>query len=164
MKRAILFSGIAAIALTGSLALASGAGHDGYKGHKGMHGPRINFEELDANNDGKVTQEEMSAHAAARFASADTDGNGSLSVDEMKSQMATRSAERIAERADKMTARLMEKRDTNGDGELSMEEMQPKNQGKMFSRLDKDGDGAISAEEFAAMKGKHNRGKRHDTE
>ena len=51
------------------------AGHGGKGGH---------FDKMDANGDGKVTEEEMSARHATLIEKADTDGDGALSKDEIK--------------------------------------------------------------------------------
>jgi len=153
MKRAVLISGIAILTLSGTLAFAAGQGGHGKMGFD--KGPRHSFEELDANADGKLTQEEMKAHAKARFDAADTDKNGALSADELSARMQAEASER----AGKFGARMIEKRDANDDGELSLEEMGPRDGGeRMFSRMDADGDGAISAEEFAEMQA---HGKKH---
>jgi Ca2+-binding EF-hand superfamily protein len=111
--------------------------------------PRIIFEELDTNADGKITTEEMSERRAARFAQRDTDGDGMLSKDELTAAALKQMTERVAKR----TERMIEKRDTDGDGQISLAELSDGNKGsKLIERLDKDGDGAVSSEEFAAMK------------
>lgn len=156
MKRAYIITGITAIALAGTAVTASAFGKD--RG-EGMRGPRVTFEEFDANADGKVTAEEIQAHFKARFDAADANGDGKLSAEEM----ATRATQERAERMQQRMGRMIEKRDTDGDGMLSAEEMQPmQGRGDMFfSRMDADKDGAISAEEFAQMKprGGHDQGR-----
>ncbi|SEQ27532.1 EF-hand domain-containing protein [Thalassovita taeanensis] len=152
MKRAILITGLATLALAGTTLTASAFGKERMHGHGG---PRITFEEVDTNADGKVTPEEMQGHFKARFDEADTDKDGALSADEMTAQAQKRAAERMA----KNTARMIKYRDENGDGKLSLEEMQPKRMGKMFSWMDANDDGAISAKEFSEMQ--EHRG-RHD--
>ncbi|MBA83963.1 EF-hand domain-containing protein [Thalassobius sp. S69A] len=148
MKRAILISTIAAVTLTAGAGAALAFGKDRMGGHHmGPRGQMFQFEEVDANSDGKITQDEIAAHFKAKFDAADTDKDGTLSAEEMTAQMQAQQAERMGKRAKHMIV----DRDANDDGKLSFEEMQPKKQGKMFDRLDRDGDGAISAEEFAQM-------------
>ncbi|MGH1354402.1 MAG: EF-hand domain-containing protein [Thalassovita sp.] len=147
MKRAILISTAAVLTLTIGAGTAMAFGKDRMGGHHGPRGPMFNFEEVDANSDGKITQDEISAHFKARFDQADTDGDGALSADEMTARAKAENEERMAKRTD----RMIERRDANDDGKLSFDEMQPKKQGKMFDRLDADNDGAISTEEFAKL-------------
>ncbi|SLN25588.1 transaldolase/EF-hand domain-containing protein [Roseovarius litorisediminis] len=155
MKRQLLVSGVvaAAIAATSTFAIAQQAGQGGMR-----QGPAFDFDELDADGDGKVTPEEMQARAQERFTAADTDGDGAISTEEMIARMQSRMAERMAARAKMM----MEARDANNDGKVTMDEMQPQMMGRMFEMHDSDGDGAISQEEFAAIKKMHHRGKMKD--
>ena len=155
MKRAYLLSGVVAVALIGGGAVAYAGGKMGM----GAHGPRammMNFEQIDADKDGKITQEEIAAAPKAHFDAADTDQDGALSLEEMQAQAIAR----MTERAKAMSARMLERKDANGDGKISFEEMQPgkaggKNggprgqmMGRMFDRVDVDDDGAISKAEF----------------
>lgn len=149
MKLATLVSGAAAIAI---LAGASAALADG-RGGPGRMGPRMNFQEIDANSDGKVTQDEMKAHAESRFKDADANGDGALSAEEMVAHQEKMREQMRQARMARGAERMIKRRDTNGDGVLSLEEMGPKDGGnRMFSRLDTDGDGAISTEEFEAAR------------
>ena len=148
MKRTYLITGAATalIIATAGLGIAQHGMQGGMGG--GHHGPAaFDFEELDADGDGRVTPEEMAAQAQARFGQADADGDGKLSSEEMAERMRARMMERMARRADRMIARL----DTDGDGLLTMEEMRSGRMGRMFERHDTDGDGAISEAEFEAM-------------
>ena len=119
---------------------------------KRMHGPQHSFEELDANGDGAVTRDEIAMHRADRFATADTDGNGSLSEAELKARADARSAKRIA--------RMIKHLDADGSGEISADEMQASKKHDPFKRMDADGDGSISAEEFAEFKPHRGHGKK----
>jgi hypothetical protein len=86
MKKTFLATIAAAlIASTAAPALAAQGGGQG-KGDGPRHGPRIErmMERFDADRDGAVVLEEVSAHRLAMFESADTDKNGSLSKDELK--------------------------------------------------------------------------------
>ncbi|WP_298257618.1 EF-hand domain-containing protein [uncultured Litoreibacter sp.] len=125
---------------------------------KGGHGPRVTFEELDADGNGSITKAEMQAHRNARFASADTNGDGSLSRDELVAHAKAGKEGRMERRVDKMMKRM----DADGNGSLSKEEMVDaggKNKGNRFSRLDKDGNGEISKAEFEEM-GKKGKGRK----
>ncbi|RLJ60550.1 EF hand domain-containing protein [Litoreibacter meonggei] len=126
---------------------------------KGGHGPRVTFEELDADGNGSVTEAEMRAHRAAHFAMADADGDGSLSRSELEAQMKSGKESRMERRLD----RMMDHLDADDNGVLSQEELADaggKRKGHGFSRMDKDGDGAVSKAEFEEM-GKKHHGKRH---
>ncbi len=148
MKRAILISTIAALTLTAGAGSALALGKDRMGGHHmGPRGEIFQFEEVDANKDGKITQEEIAAHFKARFDAADTDKDGTLSAEEMAAQMQVKQAEKLNKRAKHMIV----DRDADNDGKLSFEEMQSKRADRMFNRVDANEDGAISAEEFAAM-------------
>ena len=125
----------------------------------------MSFEEIDADGNGEITQAEMDAMKAARFAKVDANGDGALSIEELTAQ----GAQKAATRAEKM----LERRDANGDGVLSADEMsKPERSGKMFDRFDADGSGAISKEEFEEAsnqmhqrgKGKHRPGQQPDAE
>lgn len=125
---------------------------------KGGHGPRVMFEELDADGNGSITEAEMQAHRAARFTTADTDEDGSLSRAELEAQMKSGDEDRMERRLNRMMDRL----DADDNGALSQEELAQAGgdrRGRGFLRLDKDGDGAVSKAEFDEM-GKGRRGGR----
>ena len=156
MTRAMTLTAIAALALGGTAVWAAGHGSGPMKG---AHAPMMQFDEIDANGDGKVTRDEIAAGMKARFADADADGDGTLSAEEMTAQM----LERMQARAEARVARMIAARDADGDGVLSPDEMGPPTpEGRMMARFDTDGDGAISKQEFenAPMSGGH-RGKGH---
>ena len=154
-------SAIVAASLVGAVGLASIGPvlAAGGKDHRG--GPRhgFDFEQIDANGDGKITPEEMSTAGNARFAAGDTDGDGLMSQEEMVAAMIEHAKIRGSERV----ARMFERRDANGDGFLSMDEMRPSEDrhARMFDRLDADGDGAISKDEVAGMKDKRMKRRKH---
>lgn len=147
-------------------AFAQPGGHGGMEGGPGGFAPMA-FSELDTNGDGAVTQEEMDARKAARFAEADTNGDGLLSVDEMLAAQAKQEEDRRARRA----ARMIERFDSNDDGQLSAEELSEREggrRGSLFERADADNDGKISEEEFQTAMNKARKfreggrfGKRH---
>lgn len=171
MKRAILFSGAAAIALaamasTGmaqTTATQAPAGQapagDAPMGQPPMgRGPMIDFTAADADGDGKLTMEEIQSAGQARladaFAEVDADGDGSVTTEEVVAYMQAKAEARRLARMQNAAERAMERADTNKDGVLSLDEITPpehaKADGSFFERIDTDGDGAISKEEFDA--------------
>lgn len=92
LATSILFAATTAgLALQGTLAPHHGRPgfEHGFKGPHDKRGPKPDFfAMIDANKDGFVTKEEMTAHHQARlddmFATADTDGDGKLSKEEME--------------------------------------------------------------------------------
>ncbi len=148
MKNSTFIAGIvlAAVAITGTSVLAAGP----------KDREPVSFQELDANGDGQITRDEMTAHRNARFTTADTDGDGQLSVEEMQAAAQKRSDERIT--------KMFEEHDANADGFLSQDELpKPRRADKMFDRIDADDSGSISEQEFADAKdkmGRHHK-KRH---
>lgn len=125
-------------------------------------GERMSFEQVDADGSGGVTSAELAARgaaqAAARFAKADTNGDGFLSAEELTEMAKARDQDR----AEKRLARMLKHRDANEDGKLSAEEMTPSEEQttKRFGRADKNDDGVLSAEEFEQASKRGNRGKR----
>lgn len=161
MKRAVIFSGLAALALT-SLSLGAIAQPSDMR--QGPGAPGMDFATLDANGDGQVTQDELDAAAAQRFADVDTDGNGSVSAEEMVAHMQVMADQQRASRQTRMAERMIARMDQNGDGLLSAQEMKPgaaPAPKTMFERLDSDADGAISEEEFATAQARMDRMRDH---
>ncbi|NIY78201.1 calcium-binding protein [Celeribacter sp. HF31] len=162
MKRKTLISAVALVAVLGGTfgAYAAGYGSQGWgpqeRGMRGQmqqmggmspFGPNFDFATVDADEDGKITQDEIDAFRAARFAEVDANGDGTVDADEL---FAHQEAQRVA-RMQARAASMIENRDGDGDGLLSAEEMQGPRAGTMFSRLDRDGDGAVSQEELSLM-------------
>ncbi len=116
------------------------------------------FNRLDGNGDGQFTREDLEAHAASRFEENDTNGDGFLSADEL--QAATQ--KRLSERAERMSARMLERLDEDGDGQLSFEEASAggKRSERMFERADADGDGVITRTEFMSVERPNHRAHR----
>ncbi len=139
MKTTTLVAGIilAGAAFGATSALAFGAGSDRYG-----PGAQASFEELDIDGNGSITLEEMKSVGISRFASADSNGDGALDQAELEARASSQVARRVAG----MIARF----DTDGDGVLSLEEMpKPRNPGRMFGFLDEDGSGGVSRQELA---------------
>ena len=125
---------------------------------EGGPGPHPRLEALDANQDGNITKDEIAAHRADRFLSADTNGDNLVSAEEFEAFAEAEHARKRAERQAKHFAKL----DANGDGVITAEEhasAADKRMDRMFERVDTDGDGVITEAEREAAKGKM-RGKR----
>lgn len=159
MTRTATLSAAALAAVLGAAlstaAWADRGGH-GPMGMMGMGmmgaGPMFDFAEIDANGDGKITPDEITAHRAARAAALDADKDGKISAPELQAQIEAR----MSARAGEMAARMIEMRDTDGDGLLSAAELaEPPMAGfgdRLFERADADGDGAVTEEEATALR------------
>lgn len=114
-------------------------------------GPMMDFATLDADKDGKVTQDEMTAFHTAKVTAADADKDGKLSADELAAMQMTAMQARAANRA----AMMVERMDSDGDGLISAAEMAAgPNRADIFARMDADGDGAVTQAEVDAAKAK----------
>jgi len=84
-------------------------GHDkrwkrGMRGHRGMMGGRM-MVRADANGDGRITLQEMQAHALARFDRIDTNSDGTVTADERRAARAAMRAERQERREQRRAER-----------------------------------------------------------
>ena len=145
MLKIILLSGLIISAVT----LTSVTGADAHGGGK-RNMP--SFLELDANQDGNLSMEELQAFGQGRFDHADTNGDGILTREEL--------TEQAQARIDGHVDRMIERKDSDGDGALSSEELRGGHDrgNRIFEHADADSDGLISEEEFKAAMA---RGKQH---
>ncbi|MGB0658570.1 MAG: EF-hand domain-containing protein [Mangrovicoccus sp.] len=124
-----------------------GAGDMGGFGPKGDRGGNFQamLTEMDSNKDGDVTQAEFDAFRAARFSEIDADGNGTVSAEELSAHRLNQMQDRIETGSKIMVLRL----DADKDGVLSADELQSGRKIGAFQRLDANNDGTVTAEELA---------------
>lgn len=106
------------------------------------------FEKLDANGDGKVTEQELAARRSAMIEAADQNGDGALTESEMHAFREAKRAERRAKRNP----------DKNGDGVIDRAEYDLAAD-ERFERMDKNGDGVISEDERKRRHWRHRHGR-----
>lgn len=144
MKRKLIVGSLIAALAVPVVAMAAADGDKEKRFHKVDM-----FERLDANKDGVITLDEMTARVTARFEKLDADKSGGVTLEEM--------TVRVKE--------VFEKMDANGDAAVSRDEAEAFRQAKrddhkarhgdrMLKILDADGDGTVSKEEFAAASDK----------
>jgi len=134
----------------------------GYKGGRmgghmgGRMGQRIDtmFTEVDADKDGKITADEMTAYRAAKIAAADKNGDGSLQIDEFQGIW-----------ADLMRPRMVDHfqfLDGDGDGKVTDAEIAAP-MTRMSRHMDRNDDGVIARDEMRPQKrGWHQRWRDND--
>ena len=113
--------------------------HRGGKGHGGRHRARQMMERYDADNDKKVTQEEINTNREAWHKEFDANNDGKLNLEEFKQLFLKARAQRIVRQFQRFDRdgdagvtpgeylrpmeNMVEMRDRNGDGALSREDM-----------------------------------------
>jgi EF hand len=144
LKIALAFVALSSAVATTAYARDGGGRHgDRQGGRAGMMPP---IESLDADKNGDVTLEEFTKVANERFAKADADKDGKLTVAEVAAEI-----EKM--RAEQMAKRMISRFDANSDGVLTAEEA-ANGQKKMFAMLDKNDDGKIVKAEFPQRGGR----------
>ncbi len=131
-KIALSFLAIAGAAASTAFAADRDGRRDGRQG--------MRFERADADSSGDVTFEEFAAAMKNRIGNADADKDGKMTVGEIASEI-----ERM--RAERMSRRIVQRFDTNGDGALTTAEIESR-QKKRFALLDRNDDGKIVKEEM----------------
>lgn len=174
-------TGLFAAALLATAAAPALADGQGRNGQMGQHGPRTErlLEMFDKNGDKAITADEVLQQRADMFTSIDTNSDGQLTADELKSLQDMRKARREEARADmqgdagqrgpKWMGRGGNDRDGMRGGErgfgkqkfaqrgqdrgMKGQNMQGRGGergGPNLARLDTDGNGTISMDEFTA--------------
>jgi Ca2+-binding EF-hand superfamily protein len=104
----------------------------------GMHGMRM-MDRFDANDDGKITADEIAAVRDKAIADHDADKDGMLSLDEFQGVWLDHMRTRMV--------RHFQHMDVNGDGKVTTDEINTPMK-YMMQRMDRNEDGAISKDDM----------------
>lgn len=151
-KRTVLFSALALLAASG-IALAAPAGSSTeHRGEPQGHGPRHEgkrfnpFARFDQDGDGKVLLKDLPAHAQSHLSVADSNHDGTLTLDEFRAGKK------------QLRAEFEKRADTNHDGKVTADErsaVMKAHLDERFNAEDKNHDGALSADEVGKEKFEH---------
>jgi len=114
------------------------------------------LQKLDANGDGRISQDEFLAAARTRFAALDAHHTGSVDATAVLDSPAA--AKRLMHHAQLTVMRL----DKAGNGYITRDEVVAAAQ-QRFARLDANGDGKLTPDELAAARGRHANAAADDT-
>ena len=150
--KALIIAGL--VAATG-IAVTAGTGFADEREHRGRFGisqedggrdfqrgrgrGAAMIENFDTDGDGQLTQAEIDAVRADRFAEFDTDGNGELTLQEYEALWLDAMRERMVDRFQNL--------DNDGDAIVTSEEFVDPF-AAMVSRMDRNEDGVISADDM----------------
>ena len=137
IKKTLTFTLVAGLALGSSAAFAEGM-------HRG-HGEHL-WNKLDANQDGKITREELDTDVSTLFAAVDADQDGKVTQDEAAQFFAAKHQEMKQKFAERLKAA-----DKNQDGQWSQDELSEM-PARRFAKLDQNGDGLVSQAELDAKR------------
>ncbi len=113
---------------------------------------------MDQNGDELISMDEFKGRQNRMFEEADSNQDGSLTIDELQAYMQVRVAEHAKEREQEhseMQSRMAQhfaEMDTNNDQSITAEEAKS----AAFNRMDKNGDGFIAADEMKRPRGHRN--------
>lgn len=133
------------------------------RGPRGDRGARM-FEVFDANRDGRVTWDEAWTVVTTRFATADADRSGGLSIEEfgtMRLRPGNAPAPRpeYAARMEQMRGAMFRGMDADRNGQVTLVEIRPMVEAR-FRAADANGDASVARDELPQHHG-HHRGGHH---
>jgi Ca2+-binding EF-hand superfamily protein len=143
--------------------------------HGGKEKAEAQFQKMDSNADGKVSQDEHTTGAKAMFDTMDADKDGKVTAAEMdaahdqmhkahamdKGDKGDKGAKGAAHKAEMRATEKIKVVDTNGDGTLTAEEHAAGSK-LMFGKMDTDKDGFLSKDELTKGHAKMLHKKRRD--
>lgn len=108
-------------------------------GHRGRGNAMMQFfDEIDADNDGSVTQIEVDQFLATQLTEGDTDGNGSVGLEEFQVIYFERTHPQMVD--------AFQDLDDDGDGQVTSAELSNRF-GTIVERMDRNGDDTLSADD-----------------
>lgn len=144
--KTMIVTSVSALMITGVAVAKDGDKKRGKRDFQKM------IEKIDTDKSGSISLEEFAELGAGKMISADKDGNGILSADEIQAEM---DAERERRRLERMTRRL----DIDGDGTVTVAELKSM-QAKRFAVLDTNSDGSLSVDELKKSRKKRKSSRR----
>ena len=140
---------IGGVAVAGAVKAHGGFGKRGGVWGGGFGGPgAMLMQQLDANEDDKLTRAEIDEAIRSRLASADKDGDGKLNLEEFQPVLVEIMRPRIVDGFQFL--------DADGDAVITLEEID-RPMSRVVSRLDRNDDGELTSDELR----KRHRGWRH---
>lgn len=138
--KTVIITSISALMITGAAVAKDGDKKRGKRGFQNM------IEKIDTDKSGSISLEEFANLGTGKMISADKNGDGILTADEIQAEM---EAERERRRLERMTRRL----DIDGDGTVTVAELKNM-QAKRFAVLDLNSDGSLSRDELRKIRKK----------
>ncbi|MBL6081442.1 EF-hand domain-containing protein [Belnapia sp. T18] len=134
-------------------------------------GPPGMFARIDANGDGRITQEEGWSFVQARFAEADRNKDGALALEEATSARLmppppaagappAPPPREMGPMQARIVAMMFRAADANRDGRVTLDEVRPLAEAR-FRAIDANGDNGITMDELPLRPHHHHRGPHH---
>lgn len=134
-----------------------------HRGHRGFFA--IDFAAIDTDADGTLTRDELRTHAETRLAVFDLDSDGSLNAEELAAMMPESPRAVLMnpfgpDRAARFVAVMLERMDATEAGAVAISDLAERHVNTVLARVDRDRDGSISTEEAERGQMRRDRGYR----